>query len=106
MRALVLGLIALPLIGCARYDYTTRAADGVQQSIRVDRVTGETQALSSNAGWVTLKTKPQPAVAPAKGPCSAAEVAAANQPPNEMDHYLPERIRARHRQCRTTQPGA
>ena len=98
-----LAIIAFAVLSaaCARYDYTTRAADGVQQSIRVDRLTGETQAFSSNAGWVTLKPAPRATPIPASIPCTPDEISAANQPENAADRYLPERIRARNRHCRT-----
>lgn len=110
MRALLVLASLTIIIGCARYDYTSAGSNGVQQPVRVDRVSGQTQVLSSTRGWVPLSVKsaaPAPAPIPSSVPCTAEEIRLANTPPKrsdgqliDYDHYLPERIQARMRQCR------
>ena len=101
MRLLAV-VLAFAVSGCSRYDYTERAADGVRQPVRVDRISGQTEVLTSNRGWVELKPKAQPTPVPSSVPCSAEEIRQANEPPSEYDRYLPQRIKDRMAHCAAT----
>lgn len=107
MRAII-AVLALCLIGCSRYDYSERGADGVRQPVRVDRLSGKTEVLTGNKGWVELKPAPSPKAIPSSVPCSAEEIFRANQPiPQgrllDMEKYL---LTERDKQCRdASRPG-
>lgn len=71
MRYAIL-LAALLIGGCARYDYPPQTGGG--HTIRVDRVSGETQVLTAQ-GWKPLVRQayvPQPVKAAVKCPGEAS----------------------------------
>lgn len=101
-RALFAVILALGLAGCSRYDYTEAAAGGVRQPVRVDRISGRTEILTSNAGWVELKPSPSPTPIPSAAPCTEEELRRAQQPiPQgrvlDMEKYL---LDERDQRCR------
>lgn len=97
-------VLALAAVSCSRYDYTERAADGVRQPVRVDRLSGQTEVLTSNRGWVELQVKAQPTPVPSGVPCTADEIRQAHEPPSKYDGYLPQRIKERMAHCAATHP--
>lgn len=98
MRLLTVVLAIILGTACARHDYTEVRSDGVSRPIRVDRVTGKTEALTRD-GWVEVRAKAKPAPVPSSAPCTAEEVRQAHEPPSEYDRYLPERIKQRMKAC-------
>jgi hypothetical protein len=70
---------ALLLTGCSRYDYTERRAEGMTQPVRVDRIGGETEVLTTH-GWKPL-VRPAPRPAAVSEPLSAECVEARRRNP-------------------------
>jgi hypothetical protein len=81
MRFLSVVLITLSFAGCSRYDYTERRAAGMSQPVRVDRVSGETEVLTTH-GWKPL-VRPVTVTPKTELSSECAEYRRQNRKPND-----------------------